>query len=65
METTRELYNNVCTLYNQIDSLFSGKLTNEGGEDQIFALCVYHCGLFAAYLCKYPSGECFPRLEQS
>ncbi|CAG9940450.1 unnamed protein product [Clonostachys rosea f. rosea IK726] len=55
METTRELYNNVCTLYNQIDSLFSGKLTNEGGEDQIFALCVYHCGLFAAYLCKYPS----------
>ncbi|VUC30339.1 unnamed protein product [Clonostachys rosea] len=55
LETTFELYNDVCTLFNQIDSLFSGKLTNEGGEDQIFALCVYHCGLFAAYLCKYPS----------
>ncbi|CAH0053937.1 unnamed protein product [Clonostachys solani] len=52
--TSRELYKEVYMLFLQINILFFSKLTSECGEDQIFALCVYTCGLLSAYLCKYP-----------
>lgn len=49
-----ELFRNVCDLFKQIDAQFTGRHPDESVGAQMAAFCVYSCGLFSAYLCKYP-----------
>ncbi|CEJ86381.1 hypothetical protein VHEMI04090 [[Torrubiella] hemipterigena] len=50
-----DLFRNVEELYVQIDAQFTDRTPDESVGAQIAAFCVYSCGLFATYLCKYPS----------
>ncbi|KFA81040.1 hypothetical protein S40288_00822 [Stachybotrys chartarum IBT 40288] len=49
-----ELFRNVHYLFQQIDAQFSNRSPDESVGAQIAAFCVYSCGVFSAYLCKYP-----------
>lgn len=51
-----ELFRNVRELFEQIEAQFSSRSPDESVGAQMAAFCVYSCGLFSAYLCKYP--EC-------
>lgn len=52
-----ELFNNVRMLYEQIDTQFKLRTNDDGKGVQMAAFCVYSCGFFACYLCKYPNSE--------
>lgn len=49
-----ELFRNVRELFEQIEAQFSSRSADESVGAQMAAFCVYSCGLFSAYLCKYP-----------
>ncbi|KAG6056077.1 hypothetical protein E4U17_002502 [Claviceps sp. LM77 group G4] len=49
-----EIFANVRYLYEQIDAQFTNRSPDEVAGAQISAFCVYSCGLFSTYLCKYP-----------
>ncbi|KAH7161342.1 hypothetical protein EDB81DRAFT_641838, partial [Dactylonectria macrodidyma] len=48
-----ELFHNVRRLFDQIDAQFTGRSPDESVGAQMAAFCVYSCGLFATYLCRY------------
>ncbi|KAH6900781.1 hypothetical protein B0T10DRAFT_393556, partial [Thelonectria olida] len=48
-----ELFHNVRRLFDQIDAQFTGRAPDESVGAQMAAFCVYSCGLFATYLCRY------------
>ncbi|KAF7550777.1 hypothetical protein G7Z17_g5474 [Cylindrodendrum hubeiense] len=50
-----ELFHNVRRLFDQIDAQFTGRSPDESVGAQMAAFCVYSCGLFATYLCRYPN----------
>ena len=50
-----EIFSNVRQLYEQIDAQFTDRTPDESVGAQIAAFCIYSCGLFAAYLCKFPT----------
>ncbi|KHO00211.1 Zinc transcription factor [Metarhizium album ARSEF 1941] len=50
-----EIFANVRYLYEQIDAQFTNRSPDESVGAQIAAFCVYSCGLFSTYLCKYPT----------
>ncbi|KAF4987497.1 hypothetical protein FDECE_15419 [Fusarium decemcellulare] len=50
-----ELFFNVRRLFDQIDAQFTGRSPDESVGAQMAAFCVYSCGLFSTYLCRYPS----------
>ncbi|KAG8420559.1 hypothetical protein J3459_010966 [Metarhizium acridum] len=52
---SEEIFINVRCLYAQIDAQFTNRSPDESVGAQIAAFCVYSCGLFSTYLCKYPS----------
>ncbi|KAJ6786287.1 hypothetical protein PWT90_00827 [Aphanocladium album] len=52
-----DLFRNVRDLYEQIDAQFTDRTPDESVGAQIASFCVYSCGLFSTYLCKYP-GVC-------
>ncbi|TWU75141.1 hypothetical protein ED733_003197 [Metarhizium rileyi] len=52
---SNEIFTNVRCLYEQIDAQFTNRSPNESVGAQIAAFCVYSCGLFSTYLCKYPN----------
>ncbi|TQV92119.1 chitinase 1 precursor [Cordyceps javanica] len=49
-----ELFRNVRWLYQQIEAQFTDRTPDESVGAQIASFCVYSCGLFSTYLCKYP-----------
>jgi hypothetical protein len=49
-----ELFRNVRELFEQIEAQFTSRSPDESVGAQMAAFCVYSCGLFSAYLCKYP-----------
>ncbi|KAM6533143.1 hypothetical protein FALCPG4_006159 [Fusarium falciforme] len=49
-----ELFLNVRRLFEQIDAQFTGRSPDESVGAQMAAFCVYSCGLFSTYLCRYP-----------
>ncbi|KAJ3475708.1 hypothetical protein NLG97_g9366 [Lecanicillium saksenae] len=53
-DLAQDLFRNVRDLYEQIDAQFTDRTPDEGVGAQIAAFCVYSCGLFSTYLCKYP-----------
>ncbi|KAI5467791.1 hypothetical protein BGZ63DRAFT_344761 [Mariannaea sp. PMI_226] len=50
-----ELFYNVRRLFQQIDAQFTGRTPDESVGAQMAAFCVYCCGLFSTYLCRYPN----------
>lgn len=54
-ELSKELFRNVRQLYEQIDAQFTDRTPDESVGAQIAAFCVYSCGLFSTYMCKYPN----------
>ncbi|KAM5348792.1 hypothetical protein ACJ41O_008615 [Fusarium nematophilum] len=50
-----ELFFNVRCLFDQINAQFSGRSLDECVGAQMAAFCVYSCGLFSTYLCRYPN----------
>lgn len=50
-----DLFRNVRGLYEQIDAQFTNRTPDESVGAQIASFCVYSCGLFSTYLCKYPA----------
>lgn len=50
-----DLFRNVRSLYEQIDAQFTDRTPDESVGAQIASFCVYSCGLFSSYLCKYPN----------
>lgn len=52
-----ELFLNVRRLFEQIDAQFTGRSPDESVGAQMAAFCVYSCGLFSTYLCRYPHSE--------
>ncbi|KAK7413347.1 hypothetical protein QQX98_007791 [Neonectria punicea] len=50
-----ELFHNVRRLFDQIDAQFTGRSPDESVGAQMAAFCVYSCGLFSTYLCRYPN----------
>ncbi|KAM0328841.1 hypothetical protein ACHAQA_005257 [Verticillium albo-atrum] len=48
-----ELFRNVRDLFEQIDIQFSVRDPDESVGAQMASFCVYSCGLFSTYLCKY------------
>ncbi|EXU97654.1 fungal specific transcription factor domain protein [Metarhizium robertsii] len=54
-DMSNEIFINVRYLYEQIDAQFTNRSPDESVGAQIAAFCVYSCGLFSTYLCKYPS----------
>lgn len=50
-----DMFRNVSELYEQIDAQFTGRSVNENVGAQITAFCVYVCGLFSTYACRYPN----------
>ncbi|KAG7108331.1 hypothetical protein HYQ45_007269 [Verticillium longisporum] len=48
-----ELFRNVRDLFEQIDNQFSVRGADESVGAQMASFCVYSCGLFSTYLCKY------------
>ncbi|PHH80997.1 hypothetical protein CDD83_3655 [Cordyceps sp. RAO-2017] len=53
-DLSRELFRNVRQLYEQVDAQFTDRTPDESVGAQIAAFCVYSCGLFSTYICKYP-----------
>lgn len=53
-ELSKELFRNVRQLYEQVDAQFTDRTPDESVGAQIAAFCVYSCGLFSTYICKYP-----------
>ncbi|KPM34051.1 hypothetical protein AK830_g12522 [Neonectria ditissima] len=49
-----ELFQNVRRLFDQIDAQFTDRNPDESVGAQMAAFCVYSCGLFSTYLCRYP-----------
>lgn len=49
-----DLFRNVHGLYEQIEAQFTDRTPDESVGAQIATFCVYSCGLFSTYLCKYP-----------
>ncbi|KAM0665900.1 hypothetical protein ACQRIT_007114 [Beauveria bassiana] len=49
-----DLFRNVRLLYEQIEAQFTDRTPDESVGAQIASFCVYSCGLFSTYLCKYP-----------
>lgn len=47
-------------LYSQVDAQFTDRTPDESVGAQIAAFCVYSCGLFSTYLCKYPNSSSPP-----
>ncbi|KFG80430.1 hypothetical protein MANI_012958 [Metarhizium anisopliae] len=56
-DMSNEIFINVRYLYEQIDAQFTNRSPDESVGAQIAAFCVYSCGLFSTYLCKYPSSK--------
>lgn len=54
-----DLFRNVEELFVQIDAQFTDRTPDESVGAQIAAFCVYSCGLFATYLCKYPASTSY------
>lgn len=54
---SNEIFTNVRYLYEQIDAQFTNRSPDESVGAQIAAFCVYSCGLFSTYLCKYPNSK--------
>lgn len=52
-----DLFGNVQRLFQQVDAQFTGRSPDESVGAQMAAFCVYTCGLFSTYLCKYPSSK--------
>jgi hypothetical protein len=52
-----ELFSNVRTLYEQIDTQFKARTNENGRGVQMMAFSVYSCGFFACYLCNYPNSK--------
>ncbi|KAG5984452.1 hypothetical protein E4U55_004796 [Claviceps digitariae] len=50
-----EIFANVRYLYEQIDAQFTNRSPDESVGAQIATFCVYTCGLFSTYLCRYPN----------
>ncbi|KAK7433173.1 hypothetical protein QQZ08_000104 [Neonectria magnoliae] len=50
-----ELFHNVRRLFDQIDAQFTDRSPDESVGAQMAAFCVYSCGLFSTYLCRYPN----------
>lgn len=50
-----ELFLNVRQLFNQISAQFTSRSPDESVGAQMAAFCVYSCGLFSTYLCRYPN----------
>lgn len=50
-----DLFQNVRGLYEQIDAQFTDRTPDESVGAQIASFCVYSCGLFSTYLCKFPA----------
>ncbi|KAM0268006.1 hypothetical protein ACHAPA_005354 [Fusarium lateritium] len=50
-----DLFSNVHRLYQQIEAQFTGHSAHGRVGAQMAAFCVYSCGLFSAYLCRYPN----------
>lgn len=59
-EMSLELFSNVRTLYEQIDTQFKARTNENGRGVQMMAFSVYSCGFFACYLCKYPNSKPSP-----
>jgi hypothetical protein len=53
-DMSTELFRNVRGMFEQIDVQFSNRAPDESVGAQMAAFCVYVCGLFSAYLCKFP-----------
>lgn len=49
-----DMFVNVYELFQQIDAQFTGRALEESVGAQITSFCVYVCGLFSTYLCRYP-----------
>lgn len=56
-DLSKELFCNVRQLYEQVDAQFSDRTPDESVGAQIAAFCVYSCGLFSTYICKYPHSK--------
>ncbi|KJZ72576.1 hypothetical protein HIM_08100 [Hirsutella minnesotensis 3608] len=54
LDLSKELFRNVRQLYEQVDAQFTDRTPDESVGAQIAAFCVYSCGLFSTYICKYP-----------
>ncbi|KAG6014829.1 hypothetical protein E4U43_006082, partial [Claviceps pusilla] len=52
-----EIFANVRYLYEQIDAQFTNRSPDESVGAQMAAFCVYSCGLFSTYLCRYPNSR--------
>lgn len=52
-----ELFTNVRDLFFQINAQFTNRNPDESVGAQMAAFCVYSCGLFSAYLIKYPNSR--------
>ncbi|KEZ39365.1 hypothetical protein SAPIO_CDS10063 [Scedosporium apiospermum] len=53
-EMSLQLFSNVRDLYAQINAQFTLRTPDESVGAQMASFCVYSCGLFSAYLVKYP-----------
>ncbi|ROT40913.1 hypothetical protein SODALDRAFT_343122 [Sodiomyces alkalinus F11] len=53
-----DLFRNVRDLYQQINVHFSAHGKDKSVGAQIASFCVYSCGLFSTYLCKYKKQIC-------
>ncbi|KAF4509886.1 hypothetical protein G6O67_001823 [Ophiocordyceps sinensis] len=53
-DLSKELFRNVRQLYEQVDAQFTDRTPDESVGAQIASFCVYSCGLFSTYICKYP-----------
>ncbi|ODA83206.2 hypothetical protein RJ55_01717 [Drechmeria coniospora] len=51
---SKQLFRDVRQLYEQVDAQFTDRTPDESVGAQIAAFCVYSCGLFSTYICKYP-----------
>lgn len=59
-DLSKELFRNVRQLYEQVDAQFTDRTPDESVGAQIASFCVYSCGLFSTYICKYPHSESRP-----
>ncbi|KAM4065330.1 fungal specific transcription factor [Hirsutella rhossiliensis] len=53
-DLSKDLFRDVRQLYEQVDAQFTDRTPDESVGAQIAAFCVYSCGLFSTYICKYP-----------
>lgn len=54
-DLSKQLFKNVCGLFEQVVEQFALRSTDENAGARIAAFSVYTCGLYSAYLCKHPS----------